>query len=246
MLSSPALVRLAMTSSGLTTSTSWSVWMSPAVTGPGPFFCSRSSALSRECMRIATVFRFNRMSTTSSWTPSMLVYSCSTPSISASVMALPGMDESSTLRSALPSVWPKPRSNGTMVTRAWRGATGCPFTTRGFKNSETDPCIAVSPCRLRKPAQIKTDGPGTVSRALLRIKLHDQVLVDVRQDIVTAGRRLEDAAELLVVDLDPLGQAHLLRDADRALHAQLLARLLSHLDRVARLHLVGSDGDRPA
>jgi hypothetical protein len=29
-----------------------------------------------------------------------------------------------------------------MTTRAWRGATGCTFTTRGFKNSVTDPCIA--------------------------------------------------------------------------------------------------------
>ncbi len=38
-------------------------------------------------MRSATDFRFRRMSTTSSCTPSMLVYSCSTPSISTSVMA---------------------------------------------------------------------------------------------------------------------------------------------------------------
>ncbi len=148
MDSSPALVRFAITSSGFTTSMSWSVWMSPAVTGPGPFLCRRSSALSRECMRSATVFRFSRMSTTSSCTPSILVYSWSTPSISTSVMALPGIDDSSTRRSALPSVWPKPRSNGSITTRAWRGATGCTFTTRGLRNSLTDPCIAVSPCRL--------------------------------------------------------------------------------------------------
>ena len=36
---------------------------------------------------------------------------------------------------------------GFAATRAWRGATGCTFTTRGRKNSLTDPCIAVSPCR---------------------------------------------------------------------------------------------------
>src|SRR5690348_6195855 len=161
-------------------------------------------------------------------------------------MALPGMDESSTRRSALPSVWPKPRSNGSMVTRAWRGATGCTFTTRGFKNSETDPCIAVSPCRLRMPAQTKTGGLGRgAGGRLLRIQLHHQVLVDVRQDIIATGRGLEDAAELLVVDLDPLGQAHLLGDADRALDAELLARFLPHLHGVARLHLVGRDGHRP-
>ena len=41
--------------------------------------------VSRECMRSATSLRFSRMSTTSSCTPSMLVYSCSTPAISTSV-----------------------------------------------------------------------------------------------------------------------------------------------------------------
>src|SRR5437016_848369 len=87
-------------------------------------------------------FRFSRTSTTSSCTPSMLVYSCSTPSISTSVIALPGIDDSSTRRSAFPSVWPKPRSNGSITTRAWRGATGCTFTTRGLRNSLTEPCIA--------------------------------------------------------------------------------------------------------
>jgi len=66
-----------------------------------------------------------------------------------------GIDDSSTRRSALPSVWPKPRSNGSITTRAWRGATGCTFTTRGLRNSLTDPCIAVSPCRLG-PAQTES------------------------------------------------------------------------------------------
>src|SRR5215471_7629289 len=226
--------------------------MSPAVTGPGPFLCSRSSAESRECMRSATDLRFSRTSTTSSCTPSMLVYSCSTPSISTSVTALPGMDDSSTRRSALPRVWPKPRSNGSITTRAWRGAIGCTFTTRGRKNSLTEPCIAVSPCRLNDRRKRNTGGPARMGAKppqfkgmrLLRIQLDDQVLVDVRQHVVPARRRLEHAAELLVVHLDPLRQAHLLRDVQRALDAQLLARLLPHLNDIARLHLVGRDGHR--
>src|ERR1700757_1925698 len=195
--------------------------MSPAVTGPGPFLCSRSSAVSRECMRSATDLRLSRMSTTSSCTPSMLVYSCSTPSISTSVMALPGMDDSSTRRRALPRVWPKPRSNGSITTRAWRGAIGCTFTTRGRKNSLTEPCIAVSPCRRNGPAQKgNTGGPAEMGAhspqfkpmRLLRIQLHDQVLVDVGQDVVPARRRFEHPPELLVVHLDPLGEPHLLGD----------------------------------
>src|SRR5580700_6718342 len=226
--------------------------MSPAVTGPGPFLCRRSSAESRVCMRSATDFRFSRMSTTSSCTPSMLVYSCSTPSISTSVMALPGIDDSSTRRSALPSVWPKPRSNGSITTRAWRGATGCTFTTRGLRNSLTEPCIAVSPCRLTVRRKRNTEGPAQMGAKapqfkrirLLRIQLHDQVLVDVGQDVVPTRRRLEQATEFLVVHLDPLGQAHLLRHVQRTLDAQLLTRLLAHLHDVAGLHLVGGDGHR--
>src|SRR6266480_1936660 len=194
--------------------------MSPAVTGPGPFLCSRSSAESRECIRSATDFRFSRTSTTSSCTPSMLVYSCNTPSISTSVIALPGIDDSSTRRSAFPSVWPKPRSNGSITTRAWRGAAGCTFTTRGLRNSLTEPCIAVSPCRLtydrrkRKVGSSYMGAPGTRCKRtrLLRIQLDDQVLIDVGQDL-------------------------LLRDVQRALDAQLLARALAHLDDVPGLHL---------
>src|ERR1700676_3477303 len=217
MLSSPALARLAITNSGLTTSTSWSVWMSPAVTGPGPFLCNRSSALLRACIRSATDFKFSRISTTSSCTPSMLVYSCSTPSISTSVIAAPGIEDSSTRRRALPRVWPNPRSNGSMTTRAWRGATGCTLTTRGFKNSETDACIRRHP-KLKMNSSIRCHAAGHGSR-LLRIQLHDQVLVDVRQHLIAPRHRLEHAAKLLVADLDPIGEADLRRYRERTLDA---------------------------
>src|SRR5580692_5723768 len=228
--------------------------MSPAVTGPGPFLWRRNSALSRECMRRATDFRFNRMSTTSSCTPSMLVYSWSTPSISTSVMALPGIDESNTRRSALPSVWPKPRSNGSMTTRAWRGATGCTFTTRGFKNSPTDPCIASHLAGLtgRRKHQIGRSIITTVRPLrnksagclkLLRIQLDDEVLVDVGQDFVPRWYRAEHALEGLVVHFHPLRQAHLLGHGEGVGDAQLLARLLAHREHITGAHLVGGDGD---
>src|SRR5688572_8290714 len=252
MVSSPALVRFASTSSGFTTSMSWSVWMSPAVTGPGPFFDRRSSALSRVCILRATCLRFSRMSTTSSCTPSMEVYSCSTPSISTSVMAAPGMDDSSTRRSALPSVWPKPRSNGSMTTRAWRGAVGCTLTTRGFKNSLTEPCIhSTFPADRRDVAarrrRVNNSQPA-VRRVnnrnlLLRVKLDDQVFVDVRQDFVPSRHRLEHATELRAVHVHPLGQTYLRGDLHRTLDAQLLLGLLAHGDHVTGLALVRRDRD---
>src|SRR5882757_2374885 len=182
-------------------------------------------------MRRATDFRFNRMSTTSSCTPSMLVYSWSTPSISTSVMALPGMDDSRTRRSALPSVWPKPRSNGSMTTRAWRGATGCTLTTRGFKNSVTDPCIAAHfagsgagpKTNQFKTNTVRSQPPcGKQGSRSLRIELDDEVLVDIGQDVVPRRCRLEDATEFLVVQFNPVRQTNLLSHGHSGLNAQLL------------------------
>src|SRR5205085_8750737 len=48
----------------------------------------------------------------SSTTPGIDWNSCSTPSILTAVTAAPSIDESSTRRRALPTVVPKPRSNG--------------------------------------------------------------------------------------------------------------------------------------
>ncbi len=75
------------------------------------------------------------MSTTSSCTPSSAEYSCSTPVIRTSVGAYPGIDESSTRRSALPSVWPYPRSNGSITTLAWNGELDCTSMMRGFNRT---------------------------------------------------------------------------------------------------------------
>src|ERR1700733_2149142 len=73
---------------------------------------------------------------------------------------------------------------------------------------------------------------------LLRIQLHDQVLVDVRQHLIAPRHRLEHAAKLLVADLEPLGETDLGRHRQRTLNAQLLARLLADLDHFPGLDLV--------
>ena len=56
-------------------------------------------------------------------------------------IAAPGIDDNRIRRSALPSVWPKPRSNGSMTTLANKSLTGVTLTTRGFRNSCTDSCM---------------------------------------------------------------------------------------------------------
>src|SRR5579863_6893472 len=92
--------------------------MSPAVTTPLPFLDRVTVVSSTLCRRIATSLKLSSTSITSSCRPSSVVYSCSTPSISTSVIAAPGIDDSSTRRSALPRVWPKPRSSGSTETLA--------------------------------------------------------------------------------------------------------------------------------
>src|SRR5580698_5547059 len=237
---SPALVRLAITRSGFRISMSWSPEISPAVTGPGPFLCKRTSATSRVCMRMATALRFSRMSTTSSCTPSIAVYSWSTPSISISVIAAPGKDDSSTRRKALPSVCPKPRSNGSITIRAWRVDTGCTLTTRGFKNSVMDPCMEYLAKDFGHCAARAAMPPaGRREDALLGIQLDDQALVDVGQDLLPFGNSLQKTGELLVVHFDPVREAHLGRHREGRRYASLLLGFLAQVDHVAGLALVG-------
>jgi hypothetical protein len=76
-----------------------------------PFFGPSPNSFSRTC------FRFSTISVTSSMTPGNVENSCSTPSMRTEVIAAPCSDDSSTRRSALPSVVPKPRSSGSSMNR---------------------------------------------------------------------------------------------------------------------------------
>src|SRR3569623_164458 len=225
MLSAMSLVRWQITCSGLTISTEWSTTMSPAVTTPLPFLDRVRVTSSPECWRMATSLRLRRTSITSSCRPSRVVYSCSTPSISTSMMALPGIDESSTRRSALPRVWPKPRSSGSTTTLA-RLAPSC------------------STLRPRGRSTLVDETAMQGSGKLLRIQLDDQGFVDVRRQIAAVGHRLEGARELLGVHFEPdRTQVHGVEHGRRFLHAQLGARALGQRDLVARLDLVRGDVD---
>ena len=64
------------------------------------------------CIFSGTRLRFRMRSVVSSIAPGMGENSCSTPSTRTAVMAAPSMLESSTRRSALPTVVAKPRSKG--------------------------------------------------------------------------------------------------------------------------------------
>src|SRR6202000_705529 len=126
------------------------------------------------------------------------------------VMAPPGGEDSSPRGKALPSVWPKPRSNGSITIRAWRVDTGCTLTTRGFRNSLMDPCMEYLAKDFGHCAARAAMPPaGRREDALLGIQLDDQALVDVGQDLLPLGHGLQKTRELLVVHFDPVRKAHL-------------------------------------
>jgi hypothetical protein len=95
-----------------------SIW--PAVTTPGPVARSIMRLGPSACIRSASCLMLRMMSTTSSRTPSMEENSCTTPSICTAVTAAPCREDSSTRRSELPRVTPKPRSRGSAIMRALR------------------------------------------------------------------------------------------------------------------------------
>src|SRR5215510_7140158 len=109
--------RVQITWSGLRISISELASMSEALTCPGPSFFSTMRLTPSECWRSAISLMLRIMLVTSSRTPGIEENSCNTPSMCTVVMAAPCKEESSTRRSALPSVMPKPRSSGsaTMV-----------------------------------------------------------------------------------------------------------------------------------
>src|ERR1051326_8142885 len=108
------------TRSGLSTTTSPTVWMSPAVTVPGPCFFTTMRLGPSPCILMAMSLMLSTMSVTSSRTPAIEENSCSTPSMCTDCTAAPCSDDSRMRRSALPSVTPKPRSSGSATTVATR------------------------------------------------------------------------------------------------------------------------------
>src|SRR5512138_2611775 len=97
-----------------------------------------------------------------------------------------------------------------------------------------------------EPGPENTRSPDTRVRALLRVQLHHEVLVDVRKDFISIRKLLERAGELLLIDLDPIRESDLPLDLKGGLDAQLLLRFLAHGDDIACLALIRRNADRNA
>src|SRR5690606_36585881 len=110
---------------------------------------------------------------------------------------------SRTRRNALPRVWPKPRSSGSTTPLARCALSFSTVTPRG--RSTLMEALAIQ-----------------AFSELLGIQLDDEAFVDVGRQVDPLGQRLEHAAELLAVDIDPARyQVHLVRQGDGLLDTQL-------------------------
>jgi len=108
-----------------------------------------------------------QISTTSSWTPSMLVYSWSTPRSRPRDRRAGHRGQQHAAQRVAERV-AEARSNGSM-TRGRDGGRRRHLTTRGRRNSPMADCMLVT-------------------RGLLGVQLDDEALVDVRQDLPALGR----------------------------------------------------------
>ena len=103
-----------MTSSGLCTSTPAGAEMSAAVTSPAPVLRRYAVIGSSRSLETTSCLMLRMISVTSSFTPGMVLNSCSTPSRRMLVTAAPGIDDRRLRRRELPIVYPKPGSSGSM------------------------------------------------------------------------------------------------------------------------------------
>ena len=106
MCNSAPSATVAMCRSGFKIVTSPSAWISAAVTSAGPLTSNSRFLASSDSIFKATFFKFKTICVTSSVTPSTVLNSCKTPSMSILVIAAPGKEASITRRRELPSVVP--------------------------------------------------------------------------------------------------------------------------------------------
>src|SRR3954453_22453638 len=206
------LSSVAMWASGFRISTPLGRSMSRAGISPGPVTTSgASTSVASECMRHTMPLRFRTMSVTSSVTPLIVENSCATPSIRTEVTAAPASDASSTRRSELPKVYPKPRSSGS--TTNWpRLSSTDSAVIRGIWKSSIRVLTSSGggagghegerPQGTRRAQAVARPG---VEGGLLRVQLDDELLLHRRGDLRALGLAQHLRRQLVVIGLQPGG-----------------------------------------
>src|SRR6516225_2555018 len=144
--------------------------MSLAVTVPGPCFFTTMRLGPSPCILMAMSLMLSTMSVTSSRTPAIEENSCSTPSMCTDCTAAPWSEDSRIRRSALPSVWPNPRSSGSAMMVAKRAGSlpGATWSLFGrISSCQFFWIVTVSPIQASQFAKSNT-GVGEGRRSRLR------------------------------------------------------------------------------
>src|SRR6185437_3912607 len=173
-------------------------------------------------------FRLRMISVASSTTPGMGENSCSTPSIRTAVIAAPSMELSSTRRRLLPMVVPKPRWKGCAVNMPYRSVRVSVLATNRFG--------------FWKPLNIKPrllwTGVSRLSDPLLRVKLDDELLVQLNLYQLAALRKRGDAAlEPFAIHVDPIRSRSVGRGVARGQDGGVVLAGFADGDDIAELHL---------
>ena len=191
-------------SSGFSTLMSEEISRSPALISFGPLAWKmpRRGPSPRCLKRIC--FRFRTMSVTSSCTPGIVANSCRTRSswTRIAVTATPCSDESSTRRSALPSVVPKPRSSGSTTNRAYRRLETASSDEDPLRHLEGFPLHALDPPGWPAPSAARLRSRGRA--VLLRVELDDQLLLERHRDLLPRRNLEQPPGHGLLVELEPL------------------------------------------
>src|SRR6185312_2420758 len=232
--------------------------MSRARTSPALSTRSVSVLVESLCSLSGICFRLRMMSVASSTTPGIGENSWSTPSIFTAVIAAPSIEESSTRRSALPIVVPKPRSKGCAQNRPYLSVWVSVSTARrlGFWKPFQSICFS-PPVPMAQGNTLSAQkglrctrlfGPGwwAESCELLAVQFDDQLLVDGQVEVFALRQSLYASLQAFAINFQPRRRRLMAVVFHRSLDRLRVLRLIAYNHFIAGLHFIRRNGDLAA
>src|SRR5258708_2028838 len=183
--------------SGLSTTTSPTVWISPAVTTPGPCFFTTMRLGPSPCILIEMSLMFSTMSVTSSRTPAIEENSCSTPSLCTDCTAAPCNDDSRMRRNALRRILLSSLQGAAVQSVHIDGVLHEFSSIAGVREDVTDIVLNIKDISIKMQGEgpkrmvVKKQGPGVVTAADIQ-PVADIVVLNPELQICT----LDEGAEI--------------------------------------------------
>src|SRR5258708_2002397 len=198
--------------SGLSTTTSPTVWISPAVTTPGPCFFTTMRLGPSPCILIEMSLMFSTMSVTSSRTPAIEENSCSTPSLCTDCTAAPCNDDSRMRRNALRRILLSSLQGAAVQSVHIDGVLHEFSSIAGVREDVTDIVLNIKDISIKMQGEgpkrmvVKKQGPGVVSAGDIQT-VGDVVVLNPDLQICT----LDEGAEIRMEFTVAAGMAYAAR-----------------------------------